>query len=112
MRFLEVAYIKRIKIWGKVIGIGTILYGIISIILSFFTSFIYIIPALVSILIGKLFYDIGHEANLVLQSDDESISLVQPILHKYSKFLITLGIVIIFTIFCYVAFFIIVYNLF
>lgn len=110
----DVAYVQRIKTWGKIIGVVTILYGVISIILSFFTLLLYIIPGLVSIFIGKLLYDVGHQASLVMQSDDESISLaqVQPILHKYSKLLMTLGIVIIFTILCYVTFFIIVYNLF
>lgn len=112
MRFINIGYIKRIQITSKIIGLGSILYGVISIILSFFTSFIYIISALISILIGKLLYDIGHEASLVLKSDEESISLIQPIIHKYGKFLITLGFVIIFTILCYIVFIITAYNLF
>jgi len=110
MKYLEISDLKRIRSWAKIIGVGTLLYGVISIIMSFFTSFMQLIPAIISIFIGKLLYDIGHEAGKVLNLDDESISFVEPILQKYSRFLTIIGIVMIITICAFIIFFIIVNN--
>ena len=109
MKTYDVMNMNPIKRWGRIIGIGLILYGVISIIYSFFTSFAFIIPAIISIFIGKLLYDIGHEANRVVQSGEDSLSMIQVLLHKYLRFLVTVGIVIGVTIVSYITFFIYAY---
>lgn len=85
------------------------LYGVASIVFSFYTSFFYVIPALISIFIGKLLVDVGLAAKKSLQSDDESIHIVQPVIHTYSRFLFVFGIVIVGTIASYLVFFITMY---
>lgn len=104
MKYIGVNDIKRIKTWGRLIGIGSMLYGVVSIVLSFYTSFWYVIPAILSIFIGKLLFDIGHEAKKVQQADGESIGIVQPVLKKYSTFLFAFSIIIIVTLASYLAF--------
>lgn len=104
MKYIGVNDIKRIKTWGRLIGIGSMLYGLVSIVLSFYTSLWYVIPAILSIFIGKLLYDIGHEAKKVLKSEEQSVSIFQPVLKKYSTFLFAFSIIIIVTIASYLAF--------
>lgn len=85
------------------------LYGVTSIVFSFSTSLFYVIPGLVSIFIGKLLVDVGLAAKKAFQSDDDTLGIVQPVIHTYGRFLFVFGIVIVGTIASYLAFFLFIY---
>lgn len=105
MRYLNSVYIRRISVWGKFVGIASMLYGLIFIIVGFMETLLYSIPGMVSILLGKLLFDIGQEAKKALKSEEESIRAAQQIIKKYGVYLLCFGVLVILSILSVVAFF-------
>src|SRR5699024_3384701 len=104
MRYLNSVYIKRISSWGRFVGIASMLYGLIFIIVGFMETLLYSIPGMVSILLGKLLFDIGQEAKKALKSEEESIRAAQQIIKKYGVYLLCFGVLVILSILSVVAF--------
>lgn len=101
-------YLKRISIWGRVVGIITAIYGIIVIAIAFFTYYIFIISGLVSIWLGKLVFNIGREAKKVLQKEETPIQIkdVKAVFNKYTYFLFILSLLIAITVLSHFAIYI------
>lgn len=108
MRYLNPVHIKRISVWGRVIGLSSMLYGLIFIIVGFMESLLYSIPGIVSILIGKLLFDVGQESKKALKSEEETIHAVKQIIKKYGFLLLCLGVVVILSILAVAAFFLLI----
>ncbi len=108
MRYLNPVYIKRISVWGRIIGIASVLYGLIFMIVGFMESLLYSIPGIVSILIGKLLFDVGHESKRALKSEEEAIHVAQQIIKRYGLLLLCLGVLVILSILTVAAFFLLI----
>lgn len=108
MRSLNPVYIKRISVWGRVIGFASMLHGLIIIIVGLMESFLYSIPGIVSILIGTLLFYVGQESKKALKSEEETIHAVQQIIKKYGFLLLCLGVLVILSILTVVAFFLLI----
>lgn len=106
MEYLNPVHLKRIRVWGKVIGIISMLYGTIFIVLSFILMFVYAFPGLISILIGILFFNLGQTSKRALKSEEKSIHVAEQIAKKYGLLLFCIGILIIISILALVIFFI------
>lgn len=108
MRYLNPVYIKRISIWGRIIGIISILYGLIFMIVGFIESLLYSIPGIASILIGKLLFDVGQESKKALKYEKEEMYAAQQIIKKYGLLLLCLGVLIILSILTVATFFLLI----
>lgn len=104
MEYDHTTYLRRISLWGKMVGSMTLIYGIVAIIVGMLTYYVHIIPGLVSIFLGKLLFDMGREAKKALQSTEEGENAVGKVIRSYSVFIACLGILILITIVCYIAF--------
>lgn len=101
-------YLKRISIWGRIVGIITATYGFIVIFFALFTYYVFILSGLVSIWLGKIIFNIGLEAKKVLHTEEESIQMndIETLLHKYSYFLFILSLLIVITVLFHFGFYI------
>lgn len=92
MEYLERDNLKRIATWGKVVGVTSIIFGVLSIILSLVVDPAGIASGIVSVITGYLFYQTGQEASKIISSDDLTAGNVNELLSKYGKLLLIMGI--------------------
>ncbi|GIO23277.1 DUF5362 family protein [Oceanobacillus sp. J11TS1] len=92
MEYLDRENLKRISTWGKVVGITSIIMGVLSIIISLVFSPAGIVSGVISIITGYLFYQTGTEASGIISSDDFTAGNVNVLLNKYGKLLLIMGI--------------------
>src|SRR5699024_5732213 len=90
-------YLKRISIWGRIVGIIIATYGLLIILIAFFTYYVLILSGLVSVWLGKLIFNIGLEAKRVLQSEENSIQIkdIEILFRRYKYFLFILSLLIV-----------------
>ncbi|MFD1453424.1 hypothetical protein [Oceanobacillus sojae] len=92
MEYLERNNLKRIAKWGKLVGVTSIIFSSLSIIVSFFGSLGGIIGGVTGIITGYLFYQTGVEASNIISSDDLTAGNVNELLNKYGNLLLIMGI--------------------
>ena len=108
MKYLNPIYIKRISIWGRLVGLASMMYGAIITIFSFVDSLLYSIPGLLSIFMGKLLFDIGQEAKNALKSEEETVAVAEKMIKKYGLYLMVIGGVMVLSIIVLAVFFLMI----
>jgi|HigsolmetaAR206D_1030411.scaffolds.fasta_scaffold00003_28 hypothetical protein len=84
---------KRISLWGRVIGIVTMITGGLSALVGLFALVIGAIPGIVSVYMGYLIYKTGRSAKEYLEN--QSSNAIEDLLKSYSTQLLTSGILLI-----------------
>ncbi|MCR6112259.1 hypothetical protein HXA35_18165 [Bacillus sp. A301a_S52] len=88
---------NRISIWGKICGIGSIILGGMSVIISLMaSSFSGLITGVVTAFLGYLLYKAGTEASRYLETSSEDA--IEYLLENFAKYLLISGILLIFSI--------------
>lgn len=96
--------IKRVKLWGGIIGILFIFYGIFLFIQGLFSYVIGALPGVAAILMGKYIHDTRKEAQEIIQSKGNTVRAVDNMMRYISLFLLLAGILTIMIIVLYVLF--------
>lgn len=90
---MDTKTIKRISTWGKIVGIISMIFGILSALGGLFLFIVGAIPGLISTYLGYLIYKTGRAAGEYLEQ--ESDEAIVEMLEAYSKYLLVSGILVI-----------------
>jgi|SRR5699024_1660475 len=88
MKHITKKYIMRISIWGRLVGILLTLYGLISIVMGFFTSIKYGMTGILTMILGVILFDVGREGKKLLRLEDADGRVLEGLVKKYSLYLV------------------------
>lgn len=84
---------RRISLWGKVLGILMMITGVLSALGGIFAFVVGAIPGLVTAFMGYLLFKTGKDAGAFLESNSEEA--LGSLLDNYAKYLLINGILLI-----------------
>jgi len=98
--------IKRVGLWGRLVGSVLVVYGGILVIQGIFIYVAAAVPGVITIMMGRYIHESGKEAQEILRSNGKNIGAVDYLLKNLSLFLLLTGILMLLAIILYSSYFI------